>query len=340
MFDGLLTAAEVRRLQALGARPRALRTSDVEPMLATVGPPFSRRGWIFELKYDGFRMLAGRESSRIRLRYRSGTDVSALYPEIAAAVADLPGRDLVLDGELVVLDAEGRPDFQRLQARFMVRRVGDVPQAVRRHPAHFFAFDLLALDGLDLRAVPLHERKALLARLVRRRGRVRYVDHVETDGLRMHREVLRRGLEGMVAKRAEAPYVSGRASDWIKVPVRKTGAFVIVGFTEPGLGREGGLHVACAVRRRLVYAGRVGTGFAQGTLTAARELLGARPVPHPPCEGLVPRGRGHTWVEPRVVCEVRFLEQTDDGLLRHPVFIRFRPQGETSPRRRARVGRG
>jgi len=150
-------------------------------------------------------------------------------------------------------------------------------------------------------------------------------------------------FQGLVAKRALSAYVGGRSRDWRKFPVHRTGEFVVVGFTPAGLGREGGVHLASARGRRLVYAGRVGTGFEPGALGAARELLGRRPVAAPPCTGATPRGRGHTWVEPRVVCEVVFREQTDDGLLRQPVFVRFRPDkthGQTRPFSRARIGRG
>src|SRR5438874_5986655 len=129
-----LTSVILRRLQAAGALEADLRAADVQPMLAGTSRPFSRTGWIFELKYDGFRMLAAREGGRPRLRFRRGTDVTARFPEVAAAVESLPGRDLVLDGELVVLDEQGRPDFQRLQKRFLVRRPVDVAVAARARP--------------------------------------------------------------------------------------------------------------------------------------------------------------------------------------------------------------
>jgi bifunctional non-homologous end joining protein LigD len=313
-----------RRLLDRGAVVRTLGTSAVEPMLASIGEPFSRPGWLFELKYDGFRLIAGKEDGRPCLRFRSGSDATARFPEVAAAIAALPGDDLVLDGELVATDGEGRPDFQRLQKRFMLRRRADVAVAARALPCRLFAFDLLGADGLDLRAVALRDRKAALRAGLEGTG-VPYVEHVEETGEAFYREVARRGLEGLVAKRANGRYAAGRSAEWVKFRIQRTSDFVVVGFTEPGLGREGGLHLAARDGRALVYAGRVGSGFEAGTLGAARELLGRRTVPAPPCRGAVPRGRAHTWVEPRVVCEVRFLEQTDDGLLRHPVFVRFRP---------------
>jgi bifunctional non-homologous end joining protein LigD len=309
-----------------------LRSADVEPMLASLSAPFSRPGWLFELKYDGFRMLAAKEANQPRLRFRSGTDVTLRFPEVAAAVGALPGADLVLDGELVVMTEDGRPDFQRLQKRFLLRNAVDIGVAARASPASLFAFDLLASDGLDLRGVPLRERKAALAEVLDGTG-VGLVEHVEEEGEALYREVARRGLEGLVAKRALSTYAGGRSRHWRKFPVQRTSEFVIVGFTVPGLGRQGGLHLASARGRRLVYAGRVGTGFEAGALGAARELLGRRPVEVPPCAG-APRSGAHTWVEPRVVCEVRFLERTDEGLLRHPVFVRFRPDKARRVQRR------
>jgi bifunctional non-homologous end joining protein LigD len=331
-----LTAALRRRLLAGGAVRARVSAFEVEPMLAGVGAPFSRAGWIFELKYDGFRMVAGREGGKARLRFRSGTDATARFPEVAAAVESLRA-DAVLDGELVALDEAGRPDFQRLQQRFLLRRAIDVAAGVSAYPCCFYAFDLLAVEGLDLRGLPLLLRKEALAAVVRGRG-VRYVEHVAETGEALYREVAARGLEGVMAKRARSRYAAGRSAEWVKFRIQRTRDFVVVGFTAPGLGREGGLHLASGEGGRLVYAGRVGSGFETGALGAARELLGRRKVGTPPCSGAVPRGRAHTWVEPRVVCEVRYLEQTDDGLLRHPVFVRFRPDRtvrDVASRRRA-----
>src|SRR5262249_7539324 len=147
MTERALSHAGLRRLRAHGAVESVLRSADVEPMLASLAEPFSRAGWLFEVKYDGFRMLASKEDGRPRLR--RGTDVTARFPEVAAAVEALPGADLVLDGEVVVLDEQGRPDFQRMQKRFVLRRAVDVAAAARALPASLFAFDLLAADDLD-----------------------------------------------------------------------------------------------------------------------------------------------------------------------------------------------
>ncbi|HET8644618.1 MAG TPA: DNA ligase, partial [Vicinamibacteria bacterium] len=207
-----------RRLKALGAPAGAVSLDTLHPMLAEPAEgPFSAPGWLFELKHDGFRLLAAREGGRARLRYRSGAATS-VFPEVESALAALP-LDLVLDGEVVVLDREGRPTFQGLQKRVQLRRAPDIARAARQRPAVLFAFDLLALDGHDLRPLPLRERKRLLREVLRAEGTLRYSDHVEEHGRAFYEEVTRLGLEGMVAKRMDSPYVPGRSPHWLKVRV-------------------------------------------------------------------------------------------------------------------------
>ena len=318
----VVSAALRRRLLASGAVPPIPRAGDVDLMLArTRAEAFSREGWLFEVKYDGFRLLAARVSGRPELSYRGGGDATSAFPEIAHALEALPGGDLLLDGELVALRDDGRPSFQLLQQRYRGSR-GRAHDASA--PCCFRAFDLLGIAELDLRPAPLSLRKELLARLIPDEGTVARVTHVETTGEELFAEIRRLGLEGMVAKRAGAPYTGGRSADWLKVRIDRAGEFLIVGFTRPELGSEGGLHLAAPDG---TYAGRVGTGFQTGVLTEVRALLTPFQRPAPPCRGPAPRGRGHTWVEPRVRCEVRYKERTDDGLLRHPVFVRFVTNG-------------
>ncbi len=317
-------AAELIRLGA----PRCdVDPLEAEPMLAqSHDRAFSGPGWLFELKYDGFRLRASRRGGEVRLLYRSGRDATALYPEVARALASLPHDRALLDGEVVVLDAEGRPSFQALQRRALLSRAADVDRAAVERPATLFAFDLLALDGFDLRPVPLSARKALLARVLPGAGPIRFADHIEERGEEFFRAVTARGLEGMVAKRADAPYRAGRSAAWLKVRSERTGDFVIVGFTASSGGRAGfgALHVAAAGDGGLAYAGRVGAGFTAADLARLRERLSARVRATPACAGAVPTGRGNTWIDPELVCEVRYLEWTDEGLLRQPVFLRLR----------------
>jgi bifunctional non-homologous end joining protein LigD len=310
----------------LGAPARPLSTAELAPMLAELADaPFDDAGWLFELKYDGYRLRAVREGARVELRYRSGDDATALFPEVAKAVEMLP-VDAALDGEVVVLGADGRPSFQALQRRGQLARAEDVARAAIETPATLFAFDLLSVGGRDVRPLPLGERKRLLADVVPRLGPVRYADHVEANGKALFREVEARGLEGIVAKRADAPYRAGRSPAWRKIRLARAGDFAVVGFTAPrgGRARFGALLLAVHDGEGLVYAGSAGSGFTDRQLDDLHARLLPRVRKTPPCRGPVPRGRGNTWVDPEVVVEVRYREWTSEGLLRQPVFLRVR----------------
>ena len=318
-------AAIARLDPAPPRRPVALAT--VQPMLARQAErPFSRAGWLYEIKYDGYRILAGHDAGAAHLRYRGGEDASAQFPEITRAVAGLPCRSAILDGELVVVDEQGRPSFQQLQRRVQLVRPVDVARAAVATPATYFAFDLLAFEGRDLRPLPLAARKRLLRALLPAVGPLRYADHVETQGEAVFAEARRLGLEGVMAKRADAPYRAGRQATWLKLRGERTDDFVIVGHTRPGGTRAGfgALLLATHEGERLVYAGRVGTGFTEAQLASIRARLDADRRPTAPCSGALPSAQGITWVEPRQVCEVRFLERTAGGLLRQPTFVRLR----------------
>jgi bifunctional non-homologous end joining protein LigD len=321
-------AAEVRReLERLGAPRREVRAADVKPMLAETGEtPFSDPEWIFELKYDGYRVLAEREGEDVRIRYRRGTDATSTYPDVARALRALPFGDLVLDGELVVLDDESRPSFQRLQRRAQQRRSIDIQRATLELPATLYVFDLLAFEGFDVRPLPLVERKDLVQRLLPGAGPIRFLDHIPEQGEAFYAEVSRLRLEGLIAKRADAPYRAGRSPHWLKLRAERTDDFVIVGFTEPQGSRTGfgALHLAAYEGDELAYCGRAGSGFSDEQLTELRALLEADRRDSPPCSGPVPADRAHVWVAPRHVAEVRYLTWTAEELLRQPVFLRLR----------------
>lgn len=288
--------------------------------------PFSRAGWIFELKYDGFRMLAAGGAGEARLSYRSGMEATRIFPELAEAVAALPFEGLLLDGEAVVLDEAGHPSFQRLQRRGLRTRTADASRAAADHPAALFVFDLLAVSGFDLRPLPLLQRKEILARvLAGAAGPVRYLDHVPERGEDLYAAVESLGLEGIVAKRGDSPYRSGYSKDWLKVRVDRTCDFAVVGFDPVPGAKTGFRRLHLAVRdggTGLAYVGTVGTGFDREDMAELRPRLEAARRATPAVA--VKAGSGTVWVEPEAVVEVRYKEQTEDGHLRHPVFLRVR----------------
>ncbi len=331
LLAGPQRAAEVRaELERLGAPRTPVHPEDVKVMLAEprdASQVFSSPEWLFEFKWDGFRLLAAREAGKGRLIYRRGSDATAIYPEVARSLESLPFGDLLLDGEVVVVGERGRASFQRLQKRALLHRPADVARARLEYPAELFVFDLLAFEDFDLRPLPLRARKALLRRLLPRAGALRYSDHVETDGQAVWAYVERERIEGMVAKRADASYRAGRSADWLKFKRLLTGDFVVVGFSAPEGTRVGfgALHLGVYVGRELRYVGRVGSGFTDEQLRDTRARLDEMVRDTPAAVGaLLPTGADHTWVEPRLVVEVRYHELTFEPLLRQPVFLRFR----------------
>jgi bifunctional non-homologous end joining protein LigD len=316
--------AELARLGAPRGRVRAL---DVKVMLAeTRDGAFAAPGWLFELKYDGFRVVAGREDGTAQLVYRRGGESTAVFPEVARTVSALPYDRIVLDGEVVCLDEGSRPSFQRLQRRALLQRTADIQRAALDLPATYFVFDLLGFEDFDLRPLPLRERKRLLERLLPREGPIRFVDHIEAAGTALFEEVRRQRLEGIVAKRAELPYRGGRSDGWLKIRVDRTADFVVVGFTLPDGSRLGlgALHLGQYRDGELLYSGRAGSGFSDDQLLGLRKELEHDRRATPAVGGPLPRGPEHVWVEPRLVAEVRYKEWTEEHLLRQPVFLRFR----------------
>jgi len=323
-----LAEAMHARLEELGAKRRPVAAKDVSLMLASQEErPFSRKGWVFELKYDGYRLLAERAGREAYLRSRAGHDLTTTFPEIARAVRGLPYEGLILDGEVVVPDAEGRPSFGRLQGRGRILNRDDALKASFELPAIYHAFDILALEGFDLRPLPLLERKEILREVLPTVGPIRYADHIAERGQAMYEQVERMGLEGIVAKKADAPYKGGRSKSWIKVRTVKVEDFVVVGWTEPkgSRGGFGALHIARYEGEDLVYSGSVGTGFTDSQLDDILTRLEEREVKKCPCDrGPIPKGRSHHWVRPDLVVEVVYKELTEQGLARQPSFSRFR----------------
>ena len=297
------------------------------PMLASLGTaPFSDPGWLFEIKYDGVRVLARRRDAVVTLFGRKGDDVTRRYPEIVHALSKTAPADFLIDGEIVAMDDGGRPSFQRLQRRMHLGNRFDIEQATRTVPVRGFFFDCLEAAGRDLRALPLAQRKQGLSMFLPRRGVVQCTEHVPERGEDFYHAASANRLEGIIAKRADSRYSAGRSRDWLKFKCRKRQEFVIGGYTKPGGSRPrfGALHLGLYRDGALEYVSKVGTGFDDGALGAVHQRLLALEREEPPFAAGSPAGTGHRWVEPRLVCEVEFTDWTEDGGLRHPSFLGLR----------------
>jgi bifunctional non-homologous end joining protein LigD len=311
-----------------GAIQRDVEASAVELMLAaTADVPFNGDNWLFEIKYDGYRLLASKNGRMVRLLYRGGGDATDVFPEIASAIRRLPFDRLIIDGEVVVLGADGKPSFGRLQSRGMLRNRHDVGAAAGRNPATFFGFDVIEIDHQDVRRVPLRLRKTMLEKILPPLGPLRYVDHLVGVGEAMFEQAVHMGLEGVMAKKLDSPYVGGRSDSWLKVKSEHTDTFGIVGYTLPKGRRTGigALHIGCLVDGVMTYAGRVGSGIPDSTLKDLAEALSADVTASPRVEGDTPEGAEHFWVEPSLACRIRYKEVTSSGVLRQPVFEEFIP---------------
>jgi len=316
-----------KRCADAGATPGDVGADSVRLMNAEArDAPFSRPGWIFEIKYDGYRLLGESGGGDATLISRNGNDLTRVFPEVAQVLARLPYAGALVDGEVVVNGTDGIPSFQLIQKRGRLQRASDIAVASVTLPATYYAFDLLAFEGYDLRGLPLLARKAILREVLPSTGPLRYSDHIPEQGEAMYRQVVDLGLEGVVAKKADSIYVGGRSRSWLKIRATHTDDFVIHGFTEPDEGRTGfgALHLACREENGFAYAGRVGTGFSTTLLRDLGEVLRRLPEASPP-RGAEAAGSGnHRWVAPELVAEVRYKEVTDAGVLRHPSFLRLR----------------
>ncbi len=310
-----------------GAR-RAKLPVFVEPELATlVKSAPEGDDWLHEIKLDGYRIVARVEGGQVQLGSRRGHDWTSRLPSIASAFGAFPVANVILDGEVVVLRDDGVSDFQRLQNSL---------EAGRDASCVYFVFDAPFMNGFDLRALPLAERKALLKAALDGldNPRVRLSAHVVGDGPAFFGRACELGLEGIISKRAKAPYTSGRGRSWLKVKCLLRQEFVIGGYTEPGGARShlGALLLGVREHGALVYAGKVGTGFTRASLAELSRRLAPlgrakSPFANPP------RGadaRGVHWVAPRLVAEVSFVERTDDGLIRHGSFQGLRDDKATA----------
>jgi len=316
--------SEAKKTSKLAGAEKSGMPSELSPQLAVLAehPPTGDQ-WLHEIKFDGYRLLAFVKNGKVKLQTRKGLDWTHKFPAIAEAMAKLKVDSAIVDGEAVVVDEEGRSDFQALQATLKNGTDG-IPV--------FYAFDLPFCDGVDLRNVPLIQRKEKLEQVLKQSKlspRVNFSEHVQGDGAKVVDKACGMALEGIVSKRADSPYVSRREATWLKSKCDNRQEFILIGYTDPQGSRSGfgslllGYHDE---KGRLVYAGRVGTGFDEKGLRALHSQLKDLEQDKPATDVAPPRReqRAAHWVKPKLVGEVRFTGWTRDGSLRHPTFIALR----------------
>lgn len=296
----------------------------VKPMMASVmKQPFNKKDWIFEIKWDGYRAIAELENGKAILYSRNLKSYNDKFPEIIHNLIHLK-KDAIFDGEIVALNQDGKADFQLLQD-YSKRREGKIV---------YYVFDLLYLDGYDLRAKPLIERKNLLKSLISNIKNIKYSDHIEEKGKDLFKAAIKAGVEGIMSKDAKSPYLSGKRSwFWVKIKQKNTTEAIVVGYTEPENGRKYfgalimGMYDASA---NLKFVGRVGTGFDDKKIEELHEKFqplrqASSPFPNGP-DANTPV----TWIKPVLVCSIRFSNWTKDGKIRQPVFLGLRDDVDPS----------
>src|SRR5215475_2228847 len=317
-------AAPLHPSELQNARKAAM-PSKLGPMLATLSDhPFSDPNWLFEIKWDGVRALAFVQHGELKLRARSGNDITAQYPELHHLPKSITTTQAILDGEIAVLDERGRSDFEKLQERMHVRNPS--PKLVSDFPVVFFAFDLLYCDGHDLREAPLLERKQLLQKLLYSSAQIRISDHQLEKGRELFELAKENGLEGIVAKRIDSRYVSDRSISWLKIKTSHTIDAVIGGWTASrGAGLPfGSLLLGLYDGKRLRFAGHVGTGFNAQSHKEIFAKLEALRADRSPFVEAPETNEKPTWVRPELVARVRYSSWTDENRLRHPVYMGLR----------------
>ncbi len=314
-----------------GAAKRAMPTS-ITPMLASITEqPFDDPNWIFEIKWDGYRAVAFIENGSVRLVSRNHNDLTPRYPELRKLPEFVKAQTAILDGEVVVLDEQGRSSFSLMQQRTGIRSHGRQTAPRSDLAILYYVFDLIYSNGYDLRRVSLDDRKQALREILLSGDTVRYSDHYAGQGRALFDAAKQKGLEGILAKRATSCYEERRSREWLKIKITQTIDCVVGGYTEPDGTRT---HFGSLVlglyndKKQLVHVGQAGTGFNHATLKEISDLLKEIETSKNPFSGLVDAKRVH-WVKPVRVAEIKFSEWThetaDGGLkLRAPVFLGLR----------------
>lgn len=289
----------------------------IKPMLAKLHDvPFSDPGWIYEIKWDGYRAIAEVGKKETRLYSRNGLSFKDDYPGIFDELAKVK-KEAVIDGEIVALDEHGKPRFQLIQQYQQGRAV----------PICYYVFDCLAVNGKSIEGKTLLERKKILQTILPNSDLIRYCDHVPEQGEEFFKAVKRQGLEGMIAKQADSVYAEGsRSGSWLKVKNLVMEEAVIAGYTEPGGSRKyfGALVLGVYKGKKLSYIGHTGTGFDERTLKDLYHQMQPLKSAKSPFDKEVPVNAPVTWVKPKLVCNLKYTEITEAGTRRHPVFMGLR----------------
>src|SRR5438067_1313416 len=314
-----------------GAVKRPMPTA-IQPMLASIEEnPFDNPNWLFEIKWDGYRVISFVENGNVRMVSRNQNDLGPRYPELRELRNLIQAKTAILDGEVVVLDEQGRPSFSLMQQRTGIRAHGRQAAPRADLPIIYYVFDLIYLDGYDLRRVALDERKRVLRQVLSSGELVRYSDHHAGQGVALFQAAKQKGLEGIVAKKCNSCYEERRSRDWLKIKITQTVDCVVGGYTDPEGARQYFGSLALGLyndKKQLVHVGNAGTGFDQATLRQISEVLKELEIRKSPFTGSVDARNVH-WVKAERVAEVKFSEWTHEtsegGLkLRAPVFLGLR----------------
>lgn len=323
------TAATISQMP--GRAKRASMPRVVEVMKATlVDKPFSKAGWIFETKWDGERAIAFFTKGKLRLESRNHKEITRSYPELQKLLTSIKAESAILDGEIVMMDKLGKPNFGLLQSRFGLTSTKKLGLLSKDQRVVYNVFDILYLNGYDLTSLSLLERKKLLKRTIRNSNVLKYTPHVVRDGLSFFATVKRAHGEGMIAKDAASTYEHRRSTSWLKVKTSMRQEVVIAGYTLPHGARAwfGALQLGLFMQGKFVSIGQVGTGFSHATLEDLYKRMQPLKIKHHPFEVAPEEIKEIQWIKPKLVCEVQFSQWTKDRKLRHPSFEGLREDKE------------
>lgn len=327
--DKKLPDYPITKLPDLPGASRAPMPHVIHPMLATLTDrPFSSDDWLFEIKFDGYRAIAFIEDKTVRLVSRNQNEMTSLYPELSDLPMQLQGKQIILDGEVVALDDEGRPSFSLMQQRAGIRSGIKRSHPNPEIPVLYYVFDLLYLDGYNLMRVNLEDRKQLLKTIITETDVLKFSEHFVGEGEKLYEAAKQKGLEGIVAKRRNGCYVQKRSREWLKIKITKRQECVIGGYTDPKGSRE---HFGSLIlglyddKGRLIHVGHAGSGFTEATHEDMWQRLKKLETAKSPFYGKVEATRKPHWVKPELVAEIKFTEWTHEGQsgavkMRAPVF--------------------